>query len=74
MRIESKQPLGYERLLTEDETVEMLGLSDRRNPRGALRWLCRMRRIPYVDIARGVRRFRPADVQAFIDRQWVDAN
>lgn len=68
------QTPGYERLLTEDEAVQALGLGDRKNPKGALRWLCRTKRLAYVAIGRGIRRYRPADLNAFIVQQRVSAN
>lgn len=64
---------GYEKLLTETEAIDALGLGDRPNPGGALRWLCRMRRLTYIDVARGIRRFRAADVREFLERQRVEA-
>lgn len=59
---------GYERLLTESELIDALGLHDRPNPAGAVRWLIRTRRLPVVKIARGILRFRPVDIQAFIEK------
>ena len=59
-------PLGYERLLTEDELIDALGLHDRPNPRGAVRWLLRTKQLACVRIGRGIIRFRPGDVEAFI--------
>jgi hypothetical protein len=59
-------PTGYERLLTETELVDALGLHDRPNPRGAVRWLLRTKQLACVRIGRGIIRFRPADVEAFI--------
>ena len=73
LNVESKINLDPEKLLSEDEAVSILGLSDRKNPHGALRWLCRMRRVAYIDVARGVRRFRITDLRAFIDKQRVEA-
>ena len=63
----------YESLLSEAETIERLGLQDRPNPASALRWLTRMRRLPFVRIGRGIRRFRPADVQEFIEAHYEPA-
>ena len=62
--------LGYERLLTEDEAVDALGLGNRPNPTGALRWLVRMKRLPHVRIGRGILRFRPQDIASFIERHY----
>jgi hypothetical protein len=58
-------------LLDEADAVRLLGLESRKNPRGTLRWLCRTRKLAYVDLARGIRRFRQADLQAYIERQRV---
>ena len=60
-------------LLTEAETVEFLRLGDRKNPLGALRWLCRTRRLAYIQIGRGIRRFRAADLEEYVERQHVKA-
>lgn len=59
-------PTGYERLLTKDELVDALGLHDRPNSRGAVRWLLRTKQLAVVRIGRGILRFRPPDVEAFI--------
>ncbi len=60
-------------LLTEDEAVEFLRLGDRKNPIGALRWLCRTRRLAYIQVGRGIRRFRATDLEAYIEQQRVQA-
>lgn len=65
--------LNSESLLTEDEAVEFLRLGDRKNPVGALRWLCRTRRLAYIPLGRGIRRFRAGDLEAYIERQHVKA-
>lgn len=65
---------GYEQLLTEEQVIEALGLGDRPNPMGALRWLVRMRRIGIVKIGRGIMRFRPRDVEEFIRRSYEAAD
>jgi hypothetical protein len=57
----------YERLLTEDEAIDALGLHGRKNPRGALRWLIRQKRLGCVRLGRGIISFRPADIDAFIN-------
>lgn len=57
----------YETLLSEAEAIDRLGLGDRPNPIGALRWLTRTRRLAYVRIGRGIIRYRPGDVQRFIE-------
>ena len=66
-------PTGYERLLTEVELVDALGLHDRPNPRGAIRWLLRTKQLAVVRIGRGILRFRPADVEAFIRARYERA-
>ena len=68
----STKPNG-ESLLTEDEAVQFLRLGDRKNPIGALRWLCRTRRLAYIPLGRGIRRFRAGDLDAYIERQHVKA-
>ncbi len=59
---------GYERLLTEAEAADALGLGDRPNPTGALRWLVRTKKLSFVKIGRGILRFRPSDISSFIQR------
>ena len=54
------------RLLSEHEAIEMLGLGDRPNPQGALRWLMRTRKLPFVRLARGINGFIRSDLEAFI--------
>jgi len=56
----------YERLLSEDEAIEILNLADRPNPKGALRWLMRTGRVAFVRLARGIVGFRRADLEACI--------
>lgn len=56
-----------EPLMIPDEAIEFLRLGDRPNPKRALYRLCREGRLAYVDLARGIRRFRPADLRAFVD-------
>jgi len=68
----STKPNG-DSLLTEDEAVGFLRLDDRKNPMGALRWLCRTRRLAYIQVGRGIRRFRAGDLEAYIERQHVKA-
>ncbi len=60
--------VGYEKLLTEAEVIDALGLHQRPNPKGALRWLVRTRQIGCVKTGRGIFMFAPEDVQAFIDK------
>jgi hypothetical protein len=64
---------GYERLLSEAEAATFLGLTDRPNSAGALRWLMRTRKIAYVRLARGMYGFRRADLLAFIDASRIPA-
>lgn len=67
----SLQPsIGYEKLLTEDEAIDALGLGDRPNPLGALKWLVRMKRLSVVRIGRGIMRFRPQDISDFVERHY----
>jgi hypothetical protein len=60
-------------LIDEEQAIEFLGLGSRPNPKGSLRWLCRTRRFAYIDVARGIRRFRREDLQEYIDGQRVSA-
>lgn len=59
---------GYEKLLTEAEAVDALGLGVRPNPAAALRWLIRVHKLPVVRLGRGILRFKPNDLAAFIER------
>ncbi len=61
------------RLLSEEEAIEHLGLHARPNPRGALRWLMRVRKLSYVRLAKGIYAFRLADLEAFIASNRVAA-
>ncbi len=63
----------FSRLLGEQEAIEMLALDQRPNPRGALRWLMRMRKLPYVRLGRGIYGFRRQDLEAFIRTAMVPA-
>lgn len=64
---------SFERLLSEDEAVEVLGLRGRRNPKGSLRWLMRTGKLAYVRLARGVYGFRRDDLQALVNSSRVPA-
>jgi len=64
---------AYERLRSEDEAINFLGLAGRPNPKGALRWLMRVGKLGYVRLGRGIYGFRQADLEAFIDRNRVEA-
>ena len=67
----SLQPgLGYEKLLTEDEAIDALGLGVRPNPLGALKWIVRTKKLSVVRIGRGIMRFRPQDISDFIERHY----
>ena len=57
----------YESLLSETQIIDLLGLTDRPNPKGSLRWLIRKKSLPVVRIGKGILRFRPSDVARFID-------
>ncbi len=60
---------GYEKLLTETEAIDALGLADRPNPPGALRWLIRTKKLGCVRLGRGILRFRPSDLDRLINQQ-----
>ena len=60
-------------LIDEQGAIEFLGLGSRPNPKSSLRWLCRTRRFAYIDVARGIRRFRREDLQEYVDRKRVSA-
>lgn len=59
------------RLMSENETIEYLGLSDRPNPAGALRWLMRVHKLAHVRLAKGIYGFKIADLDAYIDGNHV---
>ena len=63
---------GCDKLLTEQDAIDILGLHVRPNPRGALLWLCRKRKLAHVRVAQGILRFRMSDLQEFIDKQRVE--
>ena len=56
------------RLLSEEEAIERLGLSDRRNPPGSLRWLMRVGKLTFVRLGKGLVRFSEEDLAACIQR------
>ena len=64
---------GQGRLMSAEEAVEYLGLGNRPNPVGSLRWLMRTRKLAYVNVAKGIYGFRRADLDAFIDGRRVEA-
>jgi len=59
-------------LLTDEEAIELLGLSNRKKPRRALRYLVREHGLPYVNLGRGNRRYRRTELYAFIDDRRVN--
>jgi hypothetical protein len=63
----------FDRLLSEAEAIEALGLKDRKNPRSALRWLMRTRKLGYVRLARGIYGFRREDLAALVEAGRVEA-
>ena len=65
------KPRPSGRLLPESEAVEYLGLSDRPNPQGALRWLMRRRDLSYVRLAKGIYCFRRSDLDAYIQSKLI---
>jgi len=67
LKLPNVGPTAYESLLSEAQTIEALGLSDRPNPAGALRWLVRRKKLPVVRIGKGILRFKPSDVARLID-------
>lgn len=64
----------YERLVSEPEAIDFLGLGDRPNPKGALRWLMRTRKLAHVKLARGIVGFRRDDLAAFVERHRVPSS
>jgi len=61
------------RLLSEQQAIDYLGLAERPNPQGALRWLMRTRKVAYVKLAKGIYAFRQADLDAFVESCRVPA-
>ena len=59
---------GQGRLLSEDEALDYLALRERRNPKGAVHWLMRTRRLAFIRLARGMYGFRQSDLDIFIVR------
>lgn len=60
-------------LVTEQTAIDALGLTDRPNPRGALRWLLRTKQLGYVRLGRGIIGFRPVDIKEFIESRHIPA-
>jgi len=61
----------FGRLLSESEAIEVLGLTDRPNPKGSLRWLMRTGKLAHVRLARGIYGFRREDLDALIEASRV---
>ena len=57
-----------EQLLTEEEVIEILGFQSKRNPKRSISYLIAKGKLRCVNLGRGNRRFRPADVKEFIER------
>ena len=72
LKLETKAT-AHKDLLTENEAIETLGLKDRPNPKGALRWLMRTKKLAYVPLTRGVYGFKPSDLSACIEANGVPA-
>ena len=68
LRVNTKR---NEPLLSEAQAVEYLGLQNRPNPEGSLRWLMRTRKIAYVKLARGIYGFRRNDLDEYIEQNVV---
>ena len=64
---------AYERLLSQQEAIDFLGLDSRPNPQGALRWLLRTRKLAHVKLGRGIIGFRRDDLAALVERQRIPA-
>lgn len=64
---------AFERLLSEEEVIDVLGLRQRPNPGGALRWLIRVGRLAVVRLGKGVNAFKRQDVAACIEACRVSA-
>jgi hypothetical protein len=67
------KPQSSGRLLPESEAVEYLGLGDRPNPQGALRWLMRSGKLTHFRLAKGIYGFRHTDLDAFIEATCIKA-
>jgi hypothetical protein len=65
------KPQSSGRLLPESEAVEYLGLGDRPNPQGALRWLMRKRDLTYVRLAKSIYCFRRSDLDAYVQSKLI---
>lgn len=55
-----------EKLLTDAEAAELLGLSDRRNPVGSIKWLVRTGRLKAIRIGPKTIRFSRSDLRKFV--------
>jgi hypothetical protein len=70
--IANKVIKGIQCLLSEAETIEILGLQDRPSPAGALRHLIRMKRIAPIRQGRGVLTFRQEEVRRYLAKLQQD--
>lgn len=57
-------------LVSEEDAIERLGLQHRKNPKGALRWLIKTKRLKAVRIGRGILSFRAEDLAAFVEENY----
>ncbi len=57
----------YDRLLTEQEAIEMLGIQDR--PKSCIRSLIRNQGLPAITMAKGIRRYQLRDLMDFIEQK-----
>ena len=64
---------SLDRLLSEAEVIDLLGLQNRKNPRSALKWLMRTRRLAYYCLAKGINGFSREDVARFLAGRRVAA-
>lgn len=62
----------FERLLSEDEVIDLLGLRSRKNPRSSLRWLMRTRQLAYYRLGKGINGFSREDIVRFLAEHRVD--
>lgn len=57
-----------EQLLTEEEVIAILGFRGKRNPKRSISYLIAKGKLRCVNLGRGNRRFRSADVKEFIEK------
>lgn len=65
------QGKDFDDLLTEEDVIKLLQLDTRPHPRESLRHQVRKHGLQYVDLGRGLRRFRRTDVDDFIQSKLV---